>query len=186
MFRAALRMVVEKALEKDPTERYQSMREMVVDLRRLMRQSNQTMADLKVALEDVTEESGSGKQVRHARSWPLGLGRAVAGAAGCGFLRLANVARAGEYGAAPSGPAHDATGVHRYPSFSPDGNTWRSRWNGPKQDNPDIYVQQIGAGTAFAADALTRATTTTPSGRPTAAGSPSCAVNRKPARVNCG
>ena len=35
----ALRMVVEKALEKDPAERYQSMRDMVVDLRRLVRQT---------------------------------------------------------------------------------------------------------------------------------------------------
>jgi len=35
---AALRAVVEKALEKDPADRYQSMRELVVDLRRLMRQ----------------------------------------------------------------------------------------------------------------------------------------------------
>jgi TolB-like protein/Tfp pilus assembly protein PilF len=34
----ALRAVVEKALEKDPAERYQSMRELVIDLRRLMRQ----------------------------------------------------------------------------------------------------------------------------------------------------
>jgi Tol biopolymer transport system component/predicted Ser/Thr protein kinase len=34
---AALRVVVEKALEQDPAERYQSMREMVVDLRRLAR-----------------------------------------------------------------------------------------------------------------------------------------------------
>src|SRR5579863_598103 len=33
----ALRMVVEKALEKEPAERYQSMREMVVDLRRAIR-----------------------------------------------------------------------------------------------------------------------------------------------------
>jgi serine/threonine protein kinase len=32
-----LRMAVEKALEKDPSERYQSMREMVVDLRRTVR-----------------------------------------------------------------------------------------------------------------------------------------------------
>jgi Tol biopolymer transport system component/predicted Ser/Thr protein kinase len=36
---AALRAVVEKALEKDPADRYQSMREMVVDLRRLVRLS---------------------------------------------------------------------------------------------------------------------------------------------------
>lgn len=38
----ALRMVVEKALEKDPAERYQSMREMVVDLRRVARLSGQS------------------------------------------------------------------------------------------------------------------------------------------------
>jgi serine/threonine protein kinase/tetratricopeptide (TPR) repeat protein len=40
----ALRMVVEKALEKDPAERYQSMRDMVVDLRRLARQTVETRA----------------------------------------------------------------------------------------------------------------------------------------------
>ena len=34
-----LRMVVEKALEKDPADRFQSMRDMVVDLRRVVRQS---------------------------------------------------------------------------------------------------------------------------------------------------
>jgi serine/threonine protein kinase/tetratricopeptide (TPR) repeat protein len=33
----ALRMIVEKALEKEPAERYQSMRDLVVDLRRLSR-----------------------------------------------------------------------------------------------------------------------------------------------------
>jgi Tol biopolymer transport system component/DNA-binding winged helix-turn-helix (wHTH) protein len=35
-------------------------------------------------------------------------------------------------------------GVARYPSFSPDGNYVAFSWNGLKQDNPDIYVQQIG------------------------------------------
>jgi TRAP transporter TAXI family solute receptor len=35
----ALRMAVEKALEKDPADRYQSMRDLVVDLRRLVRQT---------------------------------------------------------------------------------------------------------------------------------------------------
>jgi Tol biopolymer transport system component len=36
----ALRMVVEKALEKDPADRYQSMRDLVVDLRRIARQTD--------------------------------------------------------------------------------------------------------------------------------------------------
>ena len=40
----ALRMVVEKALEKDPADRYQSMRDVVVDLRRLARQNIETRA----------------------------------------------------------------------------------------------------------------------------------------------
>jgi len=39
-----LRMTVEKALEKDPADRYQTMQELVVDLRRLSRQSEQIAA----------------------------------------------------------------------------------------------------------------------------------------------
>ena len=38
----ALRMAVDKALEKNPAERYQTMRDVVVDLRRLMRPSAET------------------------------------------------------------------------------------------------------------------------------------------------
>ena len=37
-------------------------------------------------------------------------------------------------------------GVELYPSLSPDGNHVAFSWTGPKQDNPDIYVQQIGSG----------------------------------------
>ena len=40
----ALCLIVEKALEKDPADRYQSMREMVVDLRRLARQQTGNLA----------------------------------------------------------------------------------------------------------------------------------------------
>lgn len=40
----ALRGLVEKAVEKNPADRYQSMRDMVVDLRRLARQSLETAA----------------------------------------------------------------------------------------------------------------------------------------------
>jgi serine/threonine protein kinase/Tfp pilus assembly protein PilF len=40
----ALRTLVEKALEKDPAERYQSMKDLVVDLRRLVRQRDSPSA----------------------------------------------------------------------------------------------------------------------------------------------
>jgi serine/threonine protein kinase/Tol biopolymer transport system component len=42
---AALQAVVEKALEKDPNDRYQSMREMVTDLRRLTRSTVETIPE---------------------------------------------------------------------------------------------------------------------------------------------
>jgi eukaryotic-like serine/threonine-protein kinase len=43
----ALRATVEKALEKDPADRYQSMRDLVVDLRRLVRQHSDAAAPIK-------------------------------------------------------------------------------------------------------------------------------------------
>jgi Tol biopolymer transport system component/DNA-binding winged helix-turn-helix (wHTH) protein len=43
-------------------------------------------------------------------------------------------------------PLTTLPGVARYPSLSPDGNFVAFTWTGPKQDNPDIYVQQIGYG----------------------------------------
>jgi serine/threonine protein kinase len=41
-----LRLLVEKALEKDPADRFQSMRDLVVDLRRMARQSADTVSGL--------------------------------------------------------------------------------------------------------------------------------------------
>jgi serine/threonine protein kinase len=54
----ALRMVVEKALEKDPADRFQSMRDMVVDLRRVVRQS----AEAPLALPTT-------RRAKRARRW---------------------------------------------------------------------------------------------------------------------
>jgi len=71
----ALRMVVEKALEKDPAERYQSMREMVVDLRRLARSKTE---------EAVRDAPVSAPR---RRSWPWAVA-VLALAAGVGMSRL--------------------------------------------------------------------------------------------------
>jgi Tol biopolymer transport system component/DNA-binding winged helix-turn-helix (wHTH) protein len=43
-------------------------------------------------------------------------------------------------------PLTTALGVHRYPSFSPDGNYLTFTWAAPKQHTSNVYVQQIGGG----------------------------------------
>jgi hypothetical protein len=78
-----LRSIVEKALEKDPEERYQSVGEMVVDLRRLVRQS--------------------GEPAQPPSRWHWAW---AALAAGCGFLWLAGVASAEARRVVARRPAH--------------------------------------------------------------------------------
>ena len=43
-------------------------------------------------------------------------------------------------------PLTSLQGVVRAPSLSPDGNYVVFTWTGEKQDNPDLYVHQVGAG----------------------------------------
>ena len=127
-----LEKIILRCLRKDPARRYQ------------------TMADLKVALQDVEEESGSGKQVQQVpsrRRWAWAALLPVVLVAGIFTWWAWRTSRAPE-STKPlrAVPLTALPGVARYPSFSPDGNQVAFSWNGPKQDNPDIYVQQIGAG----------------------------------------
>jgi serine/threonine protein kinase/Tol biopolymer transport system component len=74
----ALRAVVEKALEKDPADRYQSMREMVVDLRRVARRTGQNEARIaapSVALPAGIFTTGAGR--KNLGKTPLWAGAAV-------------------------------------------------------------------------------------------------------------
>jgi eukaryotic-like serine/threonine-protein kinase len=68
----ALRMVVEKALEKEPAERYQSMREIVVDLRRVIRQASEVRT-VGAAASAVVVSSGASQErplPGRATRWP--------------------------------------------------------------------------------------------------------------------
>jgi serine/threonine protein kinase len=118
-----------RCLRKDPARRYQ------------------TMADLKVALEDVAEESRSGTQVQQVlsrRRWAWAALLPVMLVAGFFAWRAWRAPETTEPLRAV--PLTTLPGVQRYPSFSPDGNHVAFTWTGPKQDNTDIYVQQIGSG----------------------------------------
>ena len=107
---AALRAVVEKALEKDPADRYQSMREMVVDLRRLVRLTGDSSS---------VTASPVGRVDRRARLWiGAAAGAAVLVAAGMMLFRPR----------APAAPAHveyaqltNFADSATSPALSPDG-----------------------------------------------------------------
>jgi len=121
-----------RCLQKDPARRFQ------------------TMADLKVALED----SGAG-----AASVPAAPTHSTPTSrwfwAGAALLALVIASGFLSWRAwRPSQPAEPMRAValttfpgqEQYPSISPDGKQVTFSWNGPKQDNFDIYVQLIGAG----------------------------------------
>ena len=80
---APLRVIVEKALEKNPSDRYQTMRELVVDLRRLSRQ-----------IVDRPIENGKGRGWRVAAAVTL-LAAAIGGWWGLRGLRPAESSRVG-------------------------------------------------------------------------------------------
>ena len=123
-----LTKIILRCLRKDPARRYQSM------------------ADLKVALENLSRAisystpgftspgggAGIGPSWQQRYWWSVSSGLRWAWRAPQSTEPLRAV------------PLTTLRGVQRYPSFSPEGNRVAFTWTGRKQDNPDIYVQQIG------------------------------------------
>jgi len=78
------------------------------------------------------------------RVWPLAAAVALVLAL---TLYLAAWSWRGPRHAEPrAAPLTSLAGVVSWPSLSPDGKYVVFTWTGPKQDNRDLYVQQIGAG----------------------------------------
>jgi Tol biopolymer transport system component len=128
-----LEKIIQRCLRKDPDRRFQHM------------------VDLKVALQEVKEESESG-----AFGSKAAVGKPVTGprwiyAATVGTLLVLALGGWWKFGREHS-PAlrivpFASFGSEWDPAFSPDGNLLAFSWAGPNRDNYDIYVQQIGAGT---------------------------------------
>jgi eukaryotic-like serine/threonine-protein kinase len=125
-----LEKVINRCLRKDPNRRFQHM------------------ADLKVTLEELKEESDSGAltpiqaPVRSTRRVWLWAGAAMVvvalGVAGWFFHeRTRKPAPAPEVV-----PLTSYAGSERSPSFSPDGVQVAFSWNGETQDNYDIYLKR--------------------------------------------
>ncbi len=132
-----LERIIFQCLRKDPDRRFQHM------------------DDLKVALLDLEEESYSGKLSGVDTRLPSGRRRSRLAwwAAGLGIVLLLLAAGlwvrfhrpATSAGLAPrTVPLTSYVGNECCPSFSPDGNQVAFVWDGPAQDNQDIYVKLIG------------------------------------------
>src|SRR5439155_10695616 len=134
-----------KALRKEKEERYQTVRELLGDLK-----------DVRHELETHTT---LGRSVKRERSgWVRGSKRGVLLALLLGVMTLAGIALAYYKFLARKTfpPALPATKVVPFttfpgrelqPTFSPDGNQIAFAWNGEKRDNFDIYVKLVNTGT---------------------------------------
>ena len=120
-------------------------------LRKELNQRSQHMEDVKIALEELKEESDSGvleaaavTRPRHGHRlrWALGVAAALAfSTIGVWLVRSKN--QVPEMSLVTV-PLTSYPGNEEGPSFSPDGTQVAFAWDGEKQDNFDIYVKQIG------------------------------------------
>jgi eukaryotic-like serine/threonine-protein kinase len=126
--------IVRRCLRKDPEHRFHHME------------------DLRVALEELKEESDSGAletaevarpRLRHRLVWAFGVVAVlVIAAVAVWFVR----SKAGKPEAPLTPvPLTSYPGTEKCASFSPDGNQVTFAWNGEKEDNWDIYVKLIGS-----------------------------------------
>ncbi len=130
-----LERIVMRCLRKDPAKRQQHM------------------TDVKVLLEELKEESESGKRVpagtsqaTHRRwSWMAAAAALLLAGVGIGLW----LTRGREELPPRVVPLTAFAGNETQPSFSPDGNQVVFAWNGEKQNNWDIYVKMIGSATVL-------------------------------------
>jgi len=126
--------VIERCLRKDREKRFQHI------------------ADAKIALEELKEESDSGK----FQAPVAGRKRSLVPAAVIVLLVVAAIVAVWVWRSQEAAPVSEAPvvplplttypGWEGQPAFSPDGNEVVFAWDGAKQDNLDIYRQVIGAG----------------------------------------
>jgi len=141
---AGLSAAIDRALSKDPADRYQSMGDMLRDLRQVGRG---------IGLLGSSDSQGAvipyvplGRQSARRWMWAMSL-LALALVVGIGlwFSSLRPKPQA-------PGPPLQTTPLTSYPgmeftpAFSPDGKQVAFAWNGEKGDNYDIYVKLVEAG----------------------------------------
>jgi eukaryotic-like serine/threonine-protein kinase len=127
--------IISRCLRKEPSRRFQHM------------------DDVKVELEELKEESDSGKllvasvpQPSRRRSWLWTAGLLALLAIGATVLLLTRSTTKVPQVELTAVPLTSYPGMEDQPTFSPDGSQVAFVWDGEKQDNEDIYVKLISSG----------------------------------------
>jgi Tol biopolymer transport system component/tRNA A-37 threonylcarbamoyl transferase component Bud32 len=132
----ALERIVSKALVKDPAARYQTMAELSADLRAFQKAGEPGTA-IPVA--------AASRPGRHL--WYLAAAVASVAVVTLVLIWPRSPSPATESSAALQPvPLTSERGNELHVTFSPDGTQVAYSWNGPGQDNYDIYVQVVGSG----------------------------------------
>ncbi len=124
--------VIRKCLEKDPRLRYQTASDLVADLRLIQRD--------RAIVHEV-----EGRQ-RDRRWMALALVLAVAGIAATAWT-VAKKRSEFDVVKLQTVPLTTFPGSESHPSFSPDGTQVAFSWNQGKEDDLDLFVTVVGAGT---------------------------------------
>jgi serine/threonine protein kinase len=131
--------VLNRSLEKNPDDRYQHVDDLIVDIRRSLRQMHIT-----------TKEESIIATGKHLKRKTILIVFSVA----VSILSLIFISffilKPFSYESLPdikTIPITTFSGAERWPTFSPDGTQIAFSWSGEKGDNSDIYVKLIGLGT---------------------------------------
>ena len=145
----AYRNVIEKALEKNPSERYQSMREMVVDLRRGQRSHT-------LGVEEAIAPTRPRRGLTSPSVWLnvgvliFAIAAVVLGAVGI-YRRIRPLPQPPQEQANLTPvPLTALAGRATSPAFSPDGSRIAFAWNGDPRGGTegfDLYVKAVGSET---------------------------------------
>ena len=133
--------VINRVLEKNPEDRYHSMKDVLIELRRLKRDSSRVSQKLP---QESLHQSKRTKKIPR-----LNLAAVVISIL---ILTVVSIYIFSPFSITPERPMKiipftTLAGQETEPAFSPDGNTIAFSWNGETEDNYDIYVKTIGSDT---------------------------------------
>ncbi len=132
-----------KALEKEPEDRYQSAKEIAVDLRRLKRDTDSGRAAVAGAAGVAAPTKKRWKVLAPVAALvALGIGAAL-------WFQFLRPSSKSEMAPMRVLPLTTLSGSEIDPALSPDGNQVAFSWDGETGDNFDIYLKLIGAETTL-------------------------------------